>query len=706
MFVFIGILVLIISGYLVWQKFKYQIVRNTVATTIAAQTDSLYSVKYDSLNFDAVTGNASLTNVRIIPDTARAKSLSGEKMPDFMLDVSIKSITLTGVKTAKALSGTEIEGDSVIITNPDIILYSMKPLQKGTKIESEAGSFYRDILGKLKLIKVGFVFISNVNVKGIDANSKEKNFDFINGKFLLEDVLIDSSHNYDTSRVLFCKQAAFTVDSFFSYNHNRREFSIKDVNFLGREKQLLFDEIAIDRFDNDTTSGTRLLDAKTLKLSGINSNQIVKNKNIFVDTILCKKINLYELPAENLKTTSDSTTKAPDSTGFANVYGIYMMHLSFPNVSFIPFAKSKYSVGNIAVTINEVKADQIVKLASHPMDYTKEAEVAISRFGIKSKDNAYNFEFENIVLNSLQKELKINSFNVIPFLGEKQFANHYRFQKDRFEVSMKGISLSDIDMNSLVDKRLEAAALVIENISAKISRDKHKPLKKESKVGNYLSQMLVKLDQPINISKASFNNATIQYRENQTSSDKVGEVSFENTSIDISNITNIPAAIKKNNQMVISFDTKVLGEIPLKGNFKFKLDSDHGGFTATGHAGAFDAESLNKVSMPMGLIKIKSGKINSLDFNLKGNDTKASGDFVMKYNDLKVDVLKIDKDTKKMKKRGLLSLAANMVVKDSNPESGDLRTETPEYDRDIFKSFFNLVWKTVFAGMKQTVGIP
>lgn len=108
----------------------------------------------------------------------------------------------------------------------------------------------------------------------------------------------------------------------------------------------------------------------------------------------------------------------------------------------------------------------------------------------------------------------------------------------------------------------------------------------------------------------------------------------------------------------------------------------------------------------MGLIKIKSGKINSLDFNLKGNDTKASGDFVMKYNDLKVDVLKIDKDTKKMKKRGLLSLAANMVVKDSNPESGDLRTETPEYDRDIFKSFFNLVWKTVFAGMKQTVGIP
>lgn len=706
LFIFIGIIVLVLAGYLVWRKFKYQIVRNTVETTIAAQTDSLYTVKYDSLSFDAVTGNALLTNVRIIPDTARARTLSVEKMPDFMLDVSIQSITLTGAKTAKALSGTNIEADSVIIHNPVITLYSMRPLQKGTKIESEAGNFYESILGKLKLIKVGFVFISNVNVTGIDVNSKEKNFDFINGKFLLEDVLIDSSHNYDTSRVLFCKQAAFTVDSFFSYNHNRREISVKDVNFLGREKQLLFDEIFIDRFENDTSKGTRLLAAKTLKLSGVNSNQVVKNKNLFVDSIMCKQINLYELPAESLKTTDSSKSKSTDTTGFANVYGIYMQHLNFPNVSFIPFAKSKYSVGNISVKINEVKTDQIVKLIKHPMDYTKEAEVTLSSFSIKSKDNAYNFGFKNIAVNSLNKQLTIGSFDIVPFLGEKQFANHYKFQKDRFEVSMKGISLNNIDMNGLLDKRLEAAALVIENISAKISRDKHKPLEKKSKVGNYLSQMLVKLNEPVNISKASFNNAYVQYRENQTSSDKVGEVTFENTSFDISNITNVPAAIKKNSQMVISFDTKVLGKVALKGNFKFKLNSDNGSFTTTGHVGEFDASVLNKISIPMGLIKINSGKINSLDFNLRGNDNKASGDFVMEYNDLNVAVMKIDKDTKKVKKRGLLSMAANLVVKNSNPSSGDLRTETPEYNRDIFKSFFNLVWKTIFAGMKQTVGIP
>ena len=108
----------------------------------------------------------------------------------------------------------------------------------------------------------------------------------------------------------------------------------------------------------------------------------------------------------------------------------------------------------------------------------------------------------------------------------------------------------------------------------------------------------------------------------------------------------------------------------------------------------------------MALIKVNSGKVNSLDFNFNGNNNGAKGDFIMKYDNLNVDVLKIDKETKKIKKRGLLSMAANLVVKDSNPQSGDLRTETPEFNRDIYKSFFNLVWKTVFTGMKQTVGIP
>jgi len=159
--------------------------------------------------------------------------------------------------------------------------------------------------------------------------------------------------------------------------------------------------------------------------------------------------------------------------------------------------------------------------------------------------------------------------------------------------------------------------------------------------------------------------------------------------------------------MVISFDTKVLNKIPLKGSFKFFLNSSKGGFAVDGRTTRpFAATTLNTVSIPMALIRLRQGTINNIDFDFTGDSYGAKGNFVMKYDDLKVDVLKIDKDSKDVSKKGLISFIANTLVKNENPNNNNLRKETPQYDRDIQKSFFNLVWKTIFTGMKKTVGIP
>ena len=127
--------------YFIWQKYKYKFARNTLKSTVKEQTDSLYSIKYDSLSFDAVSGHANMKNIRIVPDTDRIKSMDVENMPDILLDVTIKSLVVTGVQTAKALNGNKMEGDSVIINAPQIILYSLKPLQKRRSFKMKQGTF-------------------------------------------------------------------------------------------------------------------------------------------------------------------------------------------------------------------------------------------------------------------------------------------------------------------------------------------------------------------------------------------------------------------------------------------------------------------------------------------------------------------------------------------------------------------------------------
>ena len=79
----------------------------------------------------------------------------------------------------------------------------------------------------------------------------------------------------------------------------------------------------------------------------------------------------------------------------------------------------------------------------------------------------------------------------------------------------------------------------------------------------------------------------------------------------------------------------------------------------------------------------------------------ANGTSTLLYDDLKIDILKMDStDTKK---KGLKSFVANVFIKDSNPQNGEVRKNEINEERDITKSFFYLVWKSIFKAAKKTI---
>ncbi len=696
-----------ITAFFLWQHYKYRLAEYQLSDVLKYQTDSLYYLSYDYLHFDEVLGNAQLRNVRVVPDTARARSMPTEKQPSVLLDVTIDSITIKGVRTLKALKGNDIAGDTIIINHPQVTMYVLKPLNKNTLIESEAEAVYKDILGSLKSIKVGFVLIDQIHVKAVHFRSGKKEFDFLNGNIELTDVLIDSAHNKDDSRTLFSKRAAFNVDSFRSYNNNRPELIVKKVAYAGAERSIVFDKIILNRFDDEKGEGKLLLDATSLRFAGLNSNAIVKEKDFVIDSIYCKDIKIYEPPKENapdIKLANNAGSVGDTLSGFENAYSVKLDFLSFENVQYYPLKEKHMDWGPVRFQLRGVAADRFALFRSQPLKHIRELNLEIDYLKMASKDKQYSFELQKIRINSFHKNLLIERASVDPALGEAAFAAHYSFQKDRFDASMKSISLDGIEMENIFNNKLIASKLTIKNTSLKIFRDLNKPLEDKSKVGNYPSQMLEQLDFPIWIKEASLPNTYVEYREKQVNSGKTGTVSFNNSSLHITNITNDKAAISANNLLNIDFKTRVLKSIPMEGSFKFFLGKRSGEFIVKGKVGAFDAEELNPVSVPMALIRMKAGSIAGMNFDLKGDDYKASGDLVMQYEDLKVEVLKKQDSTGELKKRGLLSFLANIVVISNNPKNGQLREVHPEYDRNVNKSFFNLVWKTILTGMKETIG--
>ena len=108
----------------------------------------------------------------------------------------------------------------------------------------------------------------------------------------------------------------------------------------------------------------------------------------------------------------------------------------------------------------------------------------------------------------------------------------------------------------------------------------------------------------------------------------------------------------------------------------------------------------------MGPASIKEGRFNGLTFDLHGNDYSMNGTVKLLYDDLKVAMLEKDKGATETDKKFLTSLLANFVIKNSNPKGDDeVRSET-SIPCEKYKSFsFYLCWKTIFKGIRETVGI-
>ncbi len=125
-------------------------------------------------------------------------------------------------------------------------------------------------------------------------------------------------------------------------------------------------------------------------------------------------------------------------------------------------------------------------------------------------------------------------------------------------------------------------------------------------------------------------------------------------------------------------------------------------FSVKGKLGAIDATVLNAALEPQGMASVKRGNIHSYDFQINGLGYNAKAVSRLVYDQLKIELLKKSKDNNELEKKSALSFLANFIIKDANPATGT-RVISGDYNREISKSFFNLLWKSMFVSLQKTI---
>jgi hypothetical protein len=361
------------------------------------------------------------------------------------------------------------------------------------------------------------------------------------------------------------------------------------------------------------------------------------------------------------------------------------------------------SSSDLNIKLYDVLIDERAGPRSDKILFAENMELFADSVRLRDKKNNYNFLFSSIGFSSAKKEINIKTADIEPRKDEQEFVEQFKTQKDRFDFEFRQVSIKQVDIGALAGGALFADSLLVGRSSFKIYRDLNIPRDKLIRVGGYPHQMIMKVPFDLQIKTGVFNNSFIEYKERNDKTGKPGRVRFNNSSAVMENITNVAAAIRKNGFCTIYFKSSFLNMAAVNLKLKMRLGDKQGRFTLNGELGAFDAKNINALTEPMGLARIERGRVQKLSFQLNGDNYTGSGTVTVLYDDLKISALKFDDN--EYKKKGLASIVANVIVKNKNPQGGNTRKAGVNYQRNTNRSFFNLIWKSIFAGVKETVGM-
>ena len=473
---------------------------------------------------------------------------------------------------------------------------------------------------------------------------------------------------------------------------------------------------------SDTFSGERPdvlinLRADSLRVSGVETPRALVSKEISGRSLLIKGVELQLIQLEKQKERSQPKDSLPSDVVERIYYDIMKelrmvsmdtilvqdVHLTFMNQA---SGKTNMKSHNVSIHLNDLLIDEASLRDPARIFFSRQVQITADSIYLADKKGLYTYGFSGFDLDTRSATLLTQHIAVKPLFSESAFAKQFKTQVDRFNFSLGPVKLTGIDPARAMSGELSADSLIVSESSFRIFRDGTFPRDKLSRVGQYPQQVITKIPFPLTISNAVFVRSFVEYKEKNPKTGQSGKVQFNRVTARMENITNEKQALRKNDNMQVYFDGYFLNMAKVEVSMSLKLGDERGRFSAKGKLGAFDATKLNIITEPLGMARVDRGKVNGIRFNMNGDNYQATGELRMLYDGIKISSLKLQEGKPGFQKEGLKSLMANMILRNKNTSGSNERVGRINNERNTNRSFFNLVWKSIFEGVKDVVGMP
>ncbi|WP_026897124.1 hypothetical protein [Daejeonella oryzae] len=366
------------------------------------------------------------------------------------------------------------------------------------------------------------------------------------------------------------------------------------------------------------------------------------------------------------------------------------------------------SLKNFNIRISGLLIDSMSQYDKSKLYYTKDISVSLRDYSYRTSDNMYDLKLKEFTASTSHKYAKLKGFRIVPRYGAMEFSKIATDRKQRYSVRVDEAFLENINYRMFNSQRkLRASKLSISNsmmsvfVNTEIKESGTKSIKKLPQ------KALQDFDLTTWLDTVALNNIQINYSEYNAESQRRGTVHFNEIEGNLYNISNDSAALKINHFCKASITCLLMARGRLDLNVNFDLSDKNSAFTYRGKLGLMKPQVLNKAIKPLALVEIRSGLIKDMIFDGSGDIYKNKGKVALRYNGLKVKLLQKKEGDSRLKTMNIATMAANiLILKSDNPSySEKLRVASYQYMRPPDASFFNMLWKGLFMGIQETVGL-
>jgi len=454
------------------------------------------------------------------------------------------------------------------------------------------------------------------------------------------------------------------------------------------------------------------LHVKKLTLLHIHPFKLYFEHELDIEQVILKEPEVEV--SYQLNHTKDTTAKDTRTTWQKLSKTLRSVHIGEILLGDVKFKYEDYSGNKLAISelkeMNLGAKDMLIDSATQTdksrVLFCRDIDADLNNYAANTPDGLYTYKIKALHLSTQTSKLTILGFDLQP---RKPGVFFEKSEKDRFAIHLDSLELRDFDYLTYHKYRMvNASHLILHTGSLNLYNNPNKKPPTIDKVRTYPNFGLKELKASLNIDTIDAAHINIAYTELNHKSGKAGTITFNNSAGRFLNVTNNPEVLKKNDTCTAELSSYFMNRARVNVVFKFNLTDENVPFSYKGNIGPMDLHALNPAIMPLGLVKINTGKLNRFEFDINADNKTARGRVSLLYDSLKVTVLKADTDYDRLKRTIIPTLYANaLVLKHSNPDmpGGTPRSFYVIFNRPTDYSFFKTIWHTLLTGIKPCIGL-